>query len=204
MDLVKTLALFLSIIMAGIFVSSAFADDCDPAFTGAEGFLCKMGRVEHKVGLKTDERLECVELKPVAITGCTVEPMKTDAANQILYLAGNKAMKDALRGFEWQCDVRGGNGKGGMEKTSFEGYWHPSYTIDKFPGESNADRNNRFLKDMEKNGKYVLTAVGIENPLNEYNKKFDNQVCQYFNVKTNKVAFKFNCNVNFGKAPEKK
>jgi len=98
--------------------------------------------------------------------------------------------------YDFQCDNEAGNMRGGMSKGNFEGYLHPDYTIGKFPGESNADRQGRFVKDLEKQGKALYGSLIVSDPVNKYAKKYDKQVCQYFNPKTNKVALRFSCTVN--------
>ncbi|HAJ26933.1 MAG TPA: hypothetical protein DCG53_06760, partial [Syntrophus sp. (in: bacteria)] len=55
--------------------------------------------------------------------------------------------------FKFQCDNDAGNTAGGLDKSRFEGHLAPGYTVDKFPSESNAERHDRFMKDLGKQGK---------------------------------------------------
>lgn len=175
----------------------AHADDCDPAFKGLEVYDCKVGRVEHKVGLKKDTKPQCVEHRKLNITGCTVETLSTDPTTHYLYIIGPEKTRKSFNNFKFQCDNDAGNTAGGLDTSSFEGQWAPGYTYDKFPSESNAERHERFIKDLGKQGKAMYAGFILSQPSNEYAKKFDKQVCQYFNVKTSMVAIKFNTNVDF-------
>jgi hypothetical protein len=175
----------------------ACADDCDPAFRGLEVYDCKMGRVEHKVGIKTDTRPQCVEHRKLDVNGCTVETLSTDPTIHYVYIVGPEKGRKGFNDFRFQCDNDAGNTAGGLDRSRFEGQWAPGYTLDKFPSESNAERHERFMKDLGKEGKAMYGGLILSQPANQYAKKFDKQVCQYFNVKTNRVAVKFNTNVAF-------
>lgn len=174
------------------------ADDCDPAFKDLEVYDCKMGRVEHKVGLKKDTRPQCVEHRKLNIAGCTVETLSTDPAIHYLYIIGPEKTRKSFNNFKFQCDNEAGNTAGGLDTSRFEGQWAPGYTLDKYPSESNAERHERFIKDLGKQGKAMYAGFILSDPSSKYAKKFDKQVCQYFNDKNNMVAIKFNCNVNIG------
>lgn len=180
----------------------AFADDCDPAFKGLEVYDCKMGRVEHKIGLKKDTRPQCVEHRKLNVSGCTVETLSTGPATHYLYIIGPEKTRKGFNDFKFQCDNDAGNTAGGLDKSRFEGQFAPGYTVDKFPSESNAERNDRFIKDLGKQGKAMYGGLILSQPTTKYTKKFDKQVCQFFNVKTNKVAMMFNCNVDFQEKDE--
>lgn len=175
----------------------AYADDCDQTFKALEVYDCKMGRVEHKVGLKTDTKAQCVENRKLNVTGCTVEALATDTATHYIYIIGPEKTRKAFNDFKWQCDNDAGNAAGGLDKSRFEGQWAPGYTFDKFPSGSNNDRSERFMKDLAKQGKTMYGGLILSQPTTKYTKKFDKQVCQYFNIKTNAVALKFNCDVDF-------
>ena len=194
----KIFAVLVALVIISLTASLvAYADDCDPAFKGLEVYDCKVGRVEHKVGLKKDTRSQCVEYRKLNITGCTVETLSTNPTTHYLYIIGPEKLRKSFNNFKFQCDNDAGNTAGGLDTSRFEGQWAPGYTFDKFPSESNAERNERFIKDLGKQGKAMYAGFILSQPSTKYAKKFDNQVCQYFNVKTNMVAIKFNCNVDF-------
>lgn len=191
---VKGLA-FLTVLAVGSIIIPAIthADECDPTFKDLEVFYCKVGRVEHKIGLKKDTRPQCVEHRKLNITGCTVETVSTEQDTKYLYIIGPEKNRKDFNDFKFQCDNDAGNNFGGMDKSKFEGYMAPNYTLDKFPSESNQERSERFIKDLAKQGKVMYGGLIVSKP---YVNKFDTQLCQYFNVKTNKVALKLNCVVN--------
>ncbi|MFA5181238.1 MAG: hypothetical protein WC405_07935 [Syntrophales bacterium] len=194
----KRLVALAAMVIISLSVSTfAYADDCDPTFKGLEVYDCKMGRVEHKIGLKKDTRPQCVEHRKLNISGCTVEALSTDPATHYLYIIGPEKTRKGFNDFKFQCDNDAGNTAGGLDKSRFEGQWAPGYTVDKFPSESNAQRHDRFITDLGKQGKAMYGGLILSQPTTKYTKKFDKQVCQFFNVKTNKVAMKFNCNVDF-------
>jgi len=192
---------FIVLAVLAIFMLTApmvvYADDCDTALKGLEVYDCKVGRVEHKVGLKKDTRPQCVEHRKLNITGCTVETLSTDPTTHYLYIIGPEKTRKSFNNFKFQCDNDAGNTAGGLDTSRFEGQWAPGYTYDKFPSESNAERHERFIKDLGKQGKAMYAGFILSQPSSKYAKKFDKQVCQYFNAKTNMVAIKFNSNVDF-------
>ena len=176
------------------------ANDCDPAFKDLEVYDCKMGRVEHTVGLKKDSRSQCVEYSKLNITGCTVETLSTDQATHYLSIIGPEKTRASFNNLKFQSDNDAGNTAGGLDTSRFEGQFAPGYTLDKFPSESNAERHERFIKDLKTQGKALYAGLILSQPSSKYAKKFDRQVNQYFNDKTNMVAIKFNCNVDYKEA----
>lgn len=191
----KLLALVLGITLMMAWAGIALAQGCDPAFKSIEAYYCKEGKKEFKVGLKTDERRVCVELKQLKIDGCDVEPVATMRTSQYIYFIGPKSAKSKFQSYKLQCDNEAENYRGGIHGGSFAGHLHPDYTIGKFPGESDSDRHERFIKDLEEQGKAFYGSVHIFQPVDKFNLKYDKQACQFFNEKTEKIALRFTCTV---------
>jgi hypothetical protein len=191
----KVISLVLGMALIMAWAGIALAQDCDPAFKNIEAYYCKEGKKEFKVGLKTDERTVCVELKQLKIDGCDVEPVATMRTGQYIYFIGPKGAKSKFQSYKFQCDNDAGSYRGGIHGGSFEGHLHPDYTIGKFPGESNSDRARRFMEDLESEGKALYGSVHIFQPVDKFNLKYDKQICQFFNEKTEKIALRFTCTV---------
>lgn len=183
--------------------SAAFAaDDCDPKFKDVELFLCKMGRANYKVGMREDNAATCTELRKLTVTGCEVEALKGSADDFAIYMLGDAKKDYQLSKFEFQCDSGDVDATrtGGIKKGSgFEKWMHPDYFPTKTPGKYNDERVEMFNKDIAKKGKQFLAegVLGVYNPANEYTFKYSNQTCQFYNVTTNKVAFKFTWSTDF-------
>jgi len=126
-----------------------------------------------------------------------VETLSTTPETHYLAIIGPEKARASFNSFKFQSDNDAGNTAGGLDKSRFEGHFAPGYTFDKYPSESNAERGERFIKDLKTKGKALYAGLIMSQPSSKYAKKFDKQVSQYFNIKTNKVAIKFNCNVDY-------
>lgn len=189
-----SVAVLFSLVLA---FGSARAENCDQSFKGVEAYYCKVGEVEYQQGFEKTSRTACVEHKKIDITGCDIGPFRAnDASTAYVYLVGTKEQRDKIGDFKFQCDASklkhfgaAGVSSSGIWESRFEGYMHPNYTLDKFPGVSNSDRSDKFSTDLEKQGKVFIGLFSISSPSgSEYD--LGDEVCQYYDVKTSNIAFR--------------
>jgi hypothetical protein len=193
------------------FAQMAAALDCDPAFKGVEAYYCKLGEKEYQMGFDKTSRTLCVEHKKIDITGCDIGPFDAnDGSTAYIYLLGTKEQRENFSSnFDIQCDNSklkhhgaAGVTSSGIWVSRFEGYMHPDYTLDKYPGMSNSDRSDKFRTNNENGGKFEMGGFSISAPTGgEYDT--GEQVCQHYSVKTNTIAFRANATFSMsGKGKE--
>lgn len=174
----KNVVTVLLVLCTVFLTKTAVAEDCDPAFQNIEAYYCKVGNKDFKIGLKTSTYAICVEHKKLELNGCELSFSGKDD-DAVVYFIGTKAQGDKMSDFEWQCDPN--QPWTGMRNSGFEGHLHPDYTIDKYPGESNSERDERFGSDLGKKGKFQVLGISVHTDMGK-------QVCQFFNAKTNTIA----------------
>jgi len=178
---------------------NAQSQDCDESMLkGVEFYYCVSGSKEFKIGMEKTERKVCIEHKKLDVKGCEIE-LATEPYEQTIYIVAPIKMQDKIYKFEWQCDpdqrkTRGVIGSGG----DFLGWMHPDYTLAKYPALDNSGREGKFINDLEKRGKFYKNVAGIVVPKKFVHEVVNQQTCQYYNKKTNKVFLRFVCNWKYG------